>query len=104
MCVTSAVMDQYNPYIPPSTWKPNTGLPYTVPPTIQPQPIIDPVQLKELLDSFHKALEAAKIFDRLTGQPDCEDPEKAKLEERVAELERRLDAIAEAASNDKSDI
>jgi hypothetical protein len=30
--------------------------------------------------------------------PHCKDPEKVKLEERVAELERRLDALAEAAA------
>jgi hypothetical protein len=46
--------------------------------------------LRTLIDEFRRALEAAKTVDRLTGQPDCVDPEKAKLEERVARLEEKL--------------
>lgn len=89
MCFVSVVMEQYQPYIPPAddSWRwpePVPGTPATE-------------AMRELIDSFKKAVEAAHAFDRLTGQPDCEDPEKAKLIERVAELERRLDAIAEAA-------
>ena len=32
----------------------------------------------EGLQEFHKLLEAAKKFDQVTGQPDCEDTEKTK--------------------------
>lgn len=35
-------------------------------------------------------MEGAKTVDKLTGQPDCEDPEKAKLVARVEELEKKL--------------
>jgi len=34
------------------------------------------------IDDFKRTIEAAKTVDALTGQPDCVDPEKAKLEER----------------------
>lgn len=37
----------------------------------------------EALEEFKKLLEAAKKFDEKTGQPDCEDPEKAKWIEIV---------------------
>jgi hypothetical protein len=47
--------------------------------------------LRTLIDEFRRALEAAKTVDLLTGQPDCVDPEKAKLEERVARLEAELE-------------
>jgi len=47
-------------------------------------------RLRKLIDEFKEAVEAAKKLDVLTNQPDCVDPEKAKLEERVAELERQL--------------
>jgi hypothetical protein len=43
-------------------------------------------------------VEAAKAADKAAGQPDCTDPDKIKLEARVAELERRLDAMAKAAA------
>jgi hypothetical protein len=38
---------------------------------------------KELYEEFRKLLDAAKQFDEKTGQPDCEDPEKAKWIEIV---------------------
>jgi hypothetical protein len=49
----------------------------------------------DLIKDFHKALAAAKIVDELTDQPDCHDPEKAILEDRVAKLEGELAAIKE---------
>lgn len=88
MCFTSLVMEQYRPYIPePQRW-----------PWPAPAPALPVDELRELIDSFKAALEAAKTFDRVTGQPDCVDPEKALLEERVAALEKKLDEIAQAAS------
>jgi hypothetical protein len=39
---------------------------------------------------FHTMVEDAKAFDQETNQPDCADPEKAKLEERIAELEQQV--------------
>lgn len=42
------------------------------------------------IDLFHSMVTDARTFDVEAGQPDCEDPEKAKLEERIAELEKQL--------------
>lgn len=44
---------------------------------------------KEMLAEFHKLIEAAKQFDKISGQPDCEDPEKTKWIEVV---ERKVDS------------
>lgn len=96
MCFTSAVFDQWNPYVPsvtpqPITWPQTSPAPQVAPPYTNEE-------LRELIDAFKQALEAAKRFDRLTKQPDCEDPDKAKLLERVAELEQRLDALEGAGA------
>jgi hypothetical protein len=86
------VYNQWQPNIPyPNQWQPIQ--PYN----LIPNPIIhspwpvDPEEMRKFLEAFHAMVEAAKVFDELTGQPDCEDPEKAALEERVAELERKLE-------------
>ena len=101
MCIVSNAFDGFSPIIPtPTPWPvPCTGIPNPglapwgpVPNTGQ---ILNPDQLKELLEAFHAAVAAAKKADAAAGQPDCQDPEKAKIEERVAELERRL-ALLEA--------
>lgn len=42
------------------------------------------------IDLFHSMVTDARTFDIEANQPDCEDPEKAKLEERIAELEEEL--------------
>lgn len=47
----------------------------------------------EFIENFKQAVQAAKIVDRLTNQPDCEDPEKKKLEEKVAKLEQEIKSI-----------
>ena len=49
--------------------------------------------IRSLIQEFREAVAAAKVVDKLTNQPDCEDPEKKKLEDRVAELESRLAAL-----------
>jgi hypothetical protein len=101
-------MDHYMPFI-PEDWQPKPlrvdigGTPSIVWP---PQPTIDAatiealraeiVSLAKIVTDFKTAVEAARKVDALTAQPDCEDPEKAKLEARVAELERRLDAVSKA--------
>lgn len=38
---------------------------------------------KETLNQFQRALNAAKVVDELTDQPDCEDPKKAEFFKRV---------------------
>jgi hypothetical protein len=60
-----------------------------------PQPLFYPPpqtteEIERLIREFREAIDSAKRLDVLTKQPDCEDPEKAKLEERVAELERQI--------------
>lgn len=93
MCVYSNVLDHFQPLIPqpfepavpytPGGPLPTTGSwPWT--------PAVPPSELRQILDDFKAALAAAKTVDRLVGHPDCEDPEKAKLVARVAELERLL--------------
>ena len=49
------------------------------------------------IDLFKNMVADAKTFDVEANQPDCEDPEKAKLLERIAELEKQLE---ERKSND----
>jgi len=60
-----------------------------------PGPMIEPKtneleRLQKLIEDFHRARDAAKIIDALTNKPDCADPEKAKLEEHVAALEKQI--------------
>jgi hypothetical protein len=96
MCSVSQTFDQWQPYIPyPVTTNPilpnsnplvfTTTFPTSHPITLTPE------QLVELLSAFHKAVESARILDQLTNQPDCEDPVKAELLKRVAELEKQLE-------------
>jgi len=42
------------------------------------------------IDLFHDMVADARRFDEESGQPDCEDSEKAKLLERIAELEEQI--------------
>jgi len=43
---------------------------------------------QERLGLFRRMVSDARIFDRLAGTPDCEDPEKAQLLLRIEELEK----------------
>jgi hypothetical protein len=45
---------------------------------------------QQRIDLFHNMVADARTFDIQSGQPDCEDPEKAKLEERIEEIEKQL--------------
>lgn len=98
------VFDHYDPLIPQPQWpppQPRRTRPFHPPSPFEPFPM-DPTPTfspltKEQLDSmmkiieqFKKAVEAAKTVDKLTGQPDCADPEKEKLLARVAELEKQI--------------
>jgi hypothetical protein len=106
MCFVSAIYQHYDPLFPQPD--PFWQIPPAQPP-MQPQPIPaypnpipqitigtipgpnpDVAELKQLIADFKEALKAAKLLDKLTKQPDCEDPEKAKLEERVAKLEEAI--------------
>ncbi len=89
MCVVSNVMDHYEnqfrvlPYIPPEPSNP-VDVRWFDPFGTQA------TELRNLISEFREAVAAAKVVDRLTNQPDCEDPEKVKLVARVAELEAML--------------
>lgn len=90
MCVVSMVhdhyLDRFQPYVTPDitiSW---------------PPPSLDLSELRKLIEEFKEAISAAKTIDVLTKQPDCVDPEKARLSARVAELEAKLAAIAKAAT------
>jgi len=65
MCAVSVIYDMFGKQ--PDSW-------YTLP----------------RIDLFHSMVSAAKTFDIETNQPDCEDAEKAKLLDRIAELEIEL--------------
>ncbi len=97
------VFDHYQPKI-PVDWG-TEFIPGTVTITSpQPEPqksdteklVEEIAALRKVIADFREALQAAMKVDRLTNQPDCADPEKAKLEQRVADLERRLDAASTA--------
>lgn len=101
MCVVSMVMDHYQPIFPqrfPDVWPvvdpPTPYVPTTIGTTHFTWPTtVDLAELRKLIDEFKEAVGAAQRIDILTKQPDCEDPEKAKLVDRVAALEERLVAI-----------
>lgn len=88
MCVVSMVSDFYRPKFNEWTW-PGQTISVSPTPTIQSE--ID--ALRNLIKDFREAMEAARRVDELTAQPDCVDPKKATLVDRVADLERRLDAL-----------
>lgn len=94
MCVYSMVHDWYEPRIPKvQPWVP--VVPWHVPPQTEPAPRTDFDELARLVREWKEASEAAQKVDRLTEQPDCVDPEKARLQERIAELEKMLNAKPE---------
>lgn len=109
MCVYSMVSDHFNPLVPKEPWQPNL-VPSVWPSggtiTIQPTTFaaqadinalrVEVARLTKIVEDFIAAKAAAETVDRLIGQPDCVDPEKARLEERVADLEKRLSAVREA--------
>lgn len=96
MCVVSMIHDHYEPLIP----KPDFWIPWQPAfPDFEPSTPPPPTDLKEiervrkLLEDFRKAHKAAAEVDKLTKQPDCVDPEKAKLEERVVALEQKIEQL-----------
>lgn len=96
MCVVSFVHDYYEdkipkiepytPYVPPTT---GDGIVWPPKLTFSP-PALDLRELNALIHEFKRLLENAREIDDKTGQPDCVDPEKAKLQDRIAELEKLI--------------
>jgi hypothetical protein len=110
MCVVSNVSDFYGPKFPQPTG-PNfapdiQGIgplgplnPFTIT-TVASDPALvrEVARLGKLIEDFRKAMVAAELLDELMDQPNCVDPEKAKLVDRVNELEAKLRQIQQAAS------
>lgn len=96
MCVYSMVADYFRPQFEPWT---QPGAPS---PAYIPTPLPDQTStLAKLIEDFKAAIEAAKKVDALTGQPNCEDPEKAKLVERVAALEKEIAGLRKPSREGK---
>lgn len=98
MCFISVVMDDFNKR---PEWQliPNQVQTYPSPPiwninTISKEDID---RLEKLVAEFKEAVVLANRLDILTKKPDCIDPEKAKLIDRVAELETQLEKIKQIA-------
>ena len=45
----------------------------------------------ERIDLFKRMVTDARLFDEESGQSDCEDPEKAKVTERIEKIEEELE-------------
>jgi len=95
------VYDHFNPFFPHTlppyfpgpnpAYPPGTNTPFT--PYTPPAPVVYPTTAEEwmqLIQKFRDSVEAAKLVDKNTNQPDCEDREKKKLEDRVAALEAKI--------------
>ena len=100
MCIVSMVHDQTSPWVPeiepyappwenPNKMKPAGSL------RILSQPTVDLAEFQRLISEFRQMIEAAKFLDQKLNQPDCVDPEKAKLEEKIKQLEAIIAAPPE---------
>lgn len=107
MCVYSAIFDHYGPRFDPWIKPTVPSVPFE---PINPQPPIDlsPFnikseieELKKLIKEFKEAAEHAKKLDALMQKPDCEDPDKAKLLDRIAELEKAIAALKKPKKSKK---
>lgn len=95
MCTFSMIVDQLGSVIPdiqvnPAWTQPSPPLSFTP---------YSHEQIEEWRKFFEEAkvkLAAAKAEDAAAGTPDCTDPAKAPILERLAEMERRLTAIEKA--------
>lgn len=81
MCMVSNISDGWSDKF-PKQW-PQIKLPYIYSQGVS-QSEFD--ALKREIQELKKLLKAAKKFDQLTGQPDCEMDEKVKLIKAIAKL------------------
>lgn len=81
MCMVSNIGDGWAEQF-PNKW-PQFHPPYVQPPEVSKQ---DFDALRKEVQELKKLLTAAKKFDTVTGQPDCEMEEKVKLIKAVAKL------------------
>lgn len=92
MCIVSMVSDHYRerfPTWPSEPWQP----PKADTPTVVIGPTVDLGELRKLIDEFKEAIAAAQKLDALMRQPDCVDPVKAQLMQRVDWLERIVERL-----------
>jgi len=54
-------------------------------------PLPDSWYTQERIDLFRRMVKDARLFDLEAGQPDCEDPEKAKVEDRIKKIEDKIE-------------
>lgn len=85
MCVMSMVHDHFEPFV-PTVFDDATWAKWL-------QPSVDIAELRKIVDEFKQAVAAAKELDVIMKKPDCVDPGKAKLQDRVDFLERKLQSI-----------
>jgi hypothetical protein len=96
MCLVSAIYDQRRDWFPEIIPTPQETAPTFTPVAIPwPPPTVDLAELRKLIDDFRAAVTAAKVEDERNGEPDCLDPEKAKLDDRIRELEKIIAAPPE---------
>lgn len=91
MCVVSMIHDHFDPIIPtidPEPWKRSDSDPWRNDPSTIPA--FDLRELDDIIKEFRRLLDMAKTIDIKTNQPDCVDPEKAKLQDRIVELEKLI--------------
>lgn len=97
MCVVSMVSDhwsrRFEPYVQPNP-------PANVSTFFAPRQFTEEevALLRKMIADYQESMSAAKKVDDLTGQPDCADAEKLKLQERVKELEAQLEVVRKAVS------
>lgn len=89
MCVVSMIDDHYNRTIP---WDVHVGAPLTITGALSEDSWVTVREVKNLIESYFKDREDAIRIDKNTNQPNCEDPEKAKIVERLERLEKALNS------------
>lgn len=102
MCVYSMVIDTMVPRFPDWVQPPPAEDAPLVFPTVLPNTEVG--ELKKQIAEFREALRAAQKVDRLTGQPDCEDPEKVKFLKRLRKVEESLGLRVYRVKNRKSGL
>ena len=89
MCAVSQISDYGQRRFPQTDWWPNQ-IPQG---TTDPHILEELRQQREMLEKFMKLVEAAKVFDAVAKEPDCEDPAKADF---IKQVEDRLQRIEKA--------
>jgi hypothetical protein len=87
MCVVSMVTDQWTSPIPNKRWPGQIGGTFFYQGSQLNGPTREEFEaLKKEVEELKKVLQAAKKYDEVTNQKDCEIEEKIQLVKRVAEF------------------